>query len=160
MSLTFLAEQWRFATRQLVEMRRRLREQAPAQESIETVYRSVPGIGEVVARTLATELGDMARFANERALFSYTGLTPSAHSSGASVRRGHISRQGSSRIRQLLVETAWRALPRDTALQESFDRIAATRGKKRAIVAIARRLTGRIRACFRQGTTSAVGTYA
>lgn len=159
-SLTFLAEQWRFATRQLIEMRRVLREQAHAQQKLETVYRSVPGIGEVVARTLATELGDMTRFTNERALFSYTGLTPSEHSSGASVRRGHMSRQGSSRIRQLLVETAWRALPRDTVLQESFDRIAATRGKKRAIVAIARRLTGRIRACFRQGTTYAVGTYS
>lgn len=159
-SLTLLAEQWRFATRQLIEMRRLLRAQAQAQAPIEKVYRSVPGIGEVVARTLATELGDMTRFTNERALFSYTGLTPSEHSSGASVRRGHISRQGSSRIRQLLVETAWRALPRDAVLKESFDRIAATRGKKRAIVAIARRLTGRIRACFRQGTTYAVGTYA
>lgn len=159
-SLSLLAEQWRFATRQLIEMRRLLRAQAQAQAPIEKVSRSVPGIGEVVARTLATELGDMTRFANERALFSSTGLTPSEHSSGASVRRGHISRQGSSRIRQLLVETAWRALPRDPVLKESFDRIAATRGKKRAIVAIARRLTGRIRACFRQGTTYAVGTYA
>ena len=45
------------------------------------------------------------------------------------------------------------ALPRDAVLKERFDRIAATRGKKRAIVALARRLTGRIRACFRQGTT-------
>jgi transposase len=114
----------------------------------------------VVARTLATELGDMTRFANERALFSYTGLTPSEYSSGTSVRRGHISRQGSSRVRHLLVETAWRAMPRDAVLKESFARIAATRGKKRAIVAIARRLTGRMRACFRQGTTYAVGTYA
>jgi Transposase IS116/IS110/IS902 family len=75
--LTLLAEQWRFATRQLIEMRRLLREQAQAQQEIEQVYRSVPGIGEVAARTLATELGDMTRFANERALFSYTGLTPS-----------------------------------------------------------------------------------
>src|SRR4030095_9473 len=137
-SLRLLAEQWRFATRQLIEMRRLLRDQAKAQEDIEKVYRSVPGIGEVVARTFATELGDMTRFANERALFSYTGLTPSEYSSGASVRRGHISRQGSSRVRHLLVETAWRALPRDRVLKEMFDRIAATRGKKRAIVAIAR----------------------
>ena len=158
--LKMLAEQWRFVTRQLIEMRRLLRDQAKAQEDIEKVYRSVPGIGEVVARTLATELGDMTRFANERALFSSTGLTPSAYSSGASVRRGHMSRQGSSRVRHVLVETAWRALPRDGVLKEIFDRIAATRGKKRAIVAIARRLTGRIRACFRQGTTYAVGTYA
>ena len=159
-SLALLAEQWRFATRQLIEMRRLLREQAQAQQEIEKVYRSVPGIGEVAARTLATELGDMTRFANERALFSYTGLTPSEYSSGTSVRRGHISRQGSSRVRHLLVEIAWRAMPRDAVLKEIFDRIAATRGKKRAIVAIARRLTGRIRACFRQGTTYAVGTYA
>jgi transposase len=155
-----LAEQWRFATRQLIEIRRLLQEQAAAQAALEQVYRSVPGIGAVVARTLATELGDMTRFANERALFSYTGLTPSEYSSGSSVRRGPISRQGSGRVRHVLIETAWRALPRDTVLQEIFDRIAATRGKKRAIVAIARRLTGRIRACFRQGTTYAVGTYA
>ena len=51
MSLTWLAEQWRFATRQLIEMRRLLRDQAQAPEEIDKVYRSVPGIGEVVART-------------------------------------------------------------------------------------------------------------
>jgi len=158
--LPLLAEQWRFATRQLIEIRRLLQAQAAAQAELETVYRSVPGIGAVVARTLATERGDMPRLANERALFSYTGLTPSEDSSGPAVRRGHSSRQGSGRVRHLLIETAWRALPRDKVLQEIFDRIAATRGKKRAIVAIARRLTGRMRACFRQGTTYAVGTYA
>jgi transposase len=157
-SLTLLADQWRFATRQLLEVRRLLREQAKVQEGLEKVYRSAPGIGEVVARTFATELGDMTRFTNERALFSYTGLTPSEYSSGASIRRGHISRQGASRLRHVLVETAWRALPRDPALQEIFDRIAAPRGKQRAIVAIARRLIGRIRACFRSGTLYAVGT--
>ena len=102
----------------------------------------------------------MTRFANERALFSYPGLTPSEDSSGASVRRGPMSRQGSSRVRHVLVDIAWRAMPRDAVLTELFARIAATRGKKRAIVAMARRLTGRIRACFRQGTTYAVGTYA
>jgi transposase len=117
-------------------------------------------MGEVVARTLATELGDMTRFANERALCSHTGLTPSECSSGPSVRRGPMSRQGSSRVRHLLIETAWRALPRDAVLKEIFDRLAATRGTKRAIVAIARRLIGRIRACFRQETPYAVGTYA
>src|SRR5215468_10957883 len=158
--LTLLAEQWRFATRQLIEIRRLLREQAAAQAALAQVYRSVPGIGAVVARTLATELGDMTRCANERALFSYTGLPPSEYSSGPSVRRGPMSRQGSGRVCHVLIETAWRALPRDTVLQEMFDRIAATRGKKRAIVAITRRLTGRMRACFRQGTTYAVGTYA
>jgi transposase len=156
--LTLLADQWPFATRPLLEVRRLLRDQATAQAARETVYRSAPGIGEVVARTLATELGDMRRFANERALFSSTGLTPSEDASGASIRRGPISRQGASRLRHVLVETAWRALPRDPILQAIFDRSATPRGKQRAIVAIARRLSGRIRACFRHGTTSAVGT--
>jgi transposase len=102
----------------------------------------------------------MSRFANERALFSDTGLTPSAYSSGAAVRRGPLSRQGSSRGRHLLVATAWRALPYDAVLQTMCERLAATRGKKRAIVAMARRLIGRMRACFRQGTRYAVGTLA
>jgi transposase len=134
-------------------MRRLLRDQAQAQEDIAKVSRSVPGIGEVVARTFATALGDRTRFANERALCSSTGLTPSAYASGASVRRGPMSRQGSRRVRHVLVETAWRARPRDGVLKERFDRSAAPRGTKRAMVAIARRLPGRLRACFRQGTT-------
>jgi transposase len=50
-SLTFLAEQWRFAPPQLIEMRRLLRAQAKAHAALAKVYRSVPGIGEVVART-------------------------------------------------------------------------------------------------------------
>src|SRR5262249_157702 len=147
-SLTLLAEQWRFATRQLLEMRRLLRHQAQAQEQIEKVCRSVPGIGEVVARTFATELGDMSRFTNERALCSYTGLTPSAYSSGASIRRGHISRQGVSRLRHGLVETAWRALPRGPIPPAMFERVAATRGKQRALLAERRRLLGGVSAGF------------
>jgi transposase len=155
-----LAEQWRFVTRQLLERRRLLRAQATAPAAIDKVDRSVPGLGEVVARTLATELGAMSRFANARALCSSTGLTPSAYASGAAVRRGPLSRQGSRRVRPVLVETAWRALPYDAVLHTMWERMAATRGKQRAIVAIARRLIGRIRAGFRQGTMSAVGTLA
>jgi transposase len=156
--LTLLADQWRFATRQLLELRRLLRAQAHAQEELDKVSRSAPGLGEVVARTFATALGDMTRVTHERGLCSSTGLTPSAYASGASMRRGPISRQGASRVRHVLVETAWRALPRDPALQEIVDRMAAPRGKQRAMVAIARRLLGRIRACFRHGTLYAVGT--
>jgi hypothetical protein len=50
-SLMLLADQWRFATRPWLEVRRLLREQAKAQAALATVYRRVPGIGEVVART-------------------------------------------------------------------------------------------------------------
>lgn len=155
-----LIEQWRFFTRQRLELRSALQKQADKDNKLETIYRSVPGIGLITSRTLANELGDLSRFENERALFSYTGLTPSEHSSGPTVRRGHISKQGSARVRWLLVEAAWRAVAKDEALKDAFERIAKTRGKKRAIVAIARKLIGRIRACCRTGKIYAVGTYA
>lgn len=45
------------------------------------------------------ELGDMSEFANERQLFSYTGLTPSEDSSGEQIHRGHITKQGNRHLR-------------------------------------------------------------
>jgi|SRR3990167_3259729 len=159
-ALGLLSSQWRFLTEQIKEIEKRLAEQAKQDES-EKVYRSVPGIGPVSSRVLSNELGDLSkRFENERALFSFTGLTPSEHSTGSSVHKGHISRQGSSRIRKYLIEVAWRAIEQDVALKDIFERIAQTRGKKRAIIAIARKLIGRIRACFRQGCVYQLGVVA
>jgi len=159
-SLRLLIEQWRFLNAQIKELRQKLEEQARENKQIE-VYRSVPGIGEVGAPMLANELGDLSkRFVNERKNFSFTGLTPGEHSSGESERKGAISRQGSPRIRKYLIEVAWRAIYQDQALLEAFERIAKTRGRKRAIVAIARKLIGRIRACFKQGCLYQVGVVA
>jgi transposase len=159
-AFNMLIEQWKIFTNQILEFRKALKVQADKDKKLRSVYRSVPGIGLITSRTLANELGDLSRFKNERALFSYTGLTPSEYSSGEHIRRGHISRQGAARIRWLLVEAAWRAISKDIALKEAFKRIAKGSGKKRAIVAIARKLIGRIRACFRTEKEYAVGTYA
>jgi transposase len=158
--LQLWAEPWRLVTRQLLERRRRLRAHAPAPAAIDQGDRRGPGLGEVVARTLATARGDLPRWAHERARCSSPGLTPSASASGASVRRGPLSRPGSRRGRHLLVATAWRALPYDAVLHTMLERRAATRGKHRALVAMARRLSGRRRACCRPGTLEAVGTVA
>ena len=46
----------------------------------------------VVAVTVVAEVGDFSRFDNPRQLMAYLGLTPSEHSSGASVRRGGITK--------------------------------------------------------------------
>ena len=100
---------------------------------------------------MSNELGDMSQFPNERALFSFTGLTPGEYSTGEKIHRGHISRQGSSRIRGVLVEAAWRAIREDAGLRLDYERIKARRGAKRAIVAIARKLVGRARAVFKAG---------
>ena len=93
----------------------------------------------------------MSQFSNEKKLFSYIGLTPIEYSSGEHVYQGHISRQGRSMFRHIFIESAWRAIKKDPSLMAIYQRIAKTRGNKRAIVAIARRLAGRIRACIKDG---------
>lgn len=139
---------WQGIDEQLRHLEAKLREQAK-HDPLEQWYRSVPGIGPLAARVLANELGDMQHFPNERALFSFTGLTPSEDSSGDTRHIGHISRQGAGRLRYVLIESAWVAIRKDPDLATAFARIAHRAGKKRAIVAIARKLVGRIRAVIR-----------
>lgn len=134
------------------EILKKLHEQAEA-DPVDVIYRSVPGIGALSARILANELEDMQRFRNEKGLFSYTGLTPSEYSSGEHKHLGSISRQGKSLLRMILVQVAWRSIEQDQRLLEVFERISKKAGKKRAIVAVARKIIGCIRSCFKTGAT-------
>lgn len=71
------------------------------------------GVSLVTATTIAAEMGDLKRFPTASSLMAYLGLVPSEHSSGATQRRGSITRTGNSRVRRLLVEAAhhYRHLP-------------------------------------------------
>lgn len=93
----------------------------------------------------------MQQFSNEKQLFSYLGLTPVEYSSGEHVRQGSISRQGRGVLRHIFIESAWVAIKKDPQLMAIYHRTAKTRGGKRAIVGIARRLAGRLRRCARLG---------
>jgi len=144
--------QWETFTLQLLEFRKVLQKQGDDEKHVHAIYESTPGIGLISARILANELGDMSRFSNEKKLFCFLGLTPCEYSSGENVRRGHISRQGPSRLRALLVEVAWRAVTVDGGLKLTFDNLKKRIGAKKAIVAMARKLIGKVRACFRTNT--------
>jgi transposase len=76
---------------------------APVVEAMQAM-RGVSQIGAVV---LAAEIGDFSRFSHPRQLVSYLGLSPSEHSSGNHVRRGHITKAGSKHARHMLIEGAW-----------------------------------------------------
>ena len=76
---------------------------APVVAALQTMR----GMALVNAATLIAELGDLARFANPRQLMAYLGLVPSEHSSGASVKRGSLTKAGNSAARRLLIEAAW-----------------------------------------------------
>lgn len=146
------AQEWTELTQKMKEIEKQLEIQAKTDKTIHFLYTSVPGIGLIHARELANELGDMSQFQNEKKLFSFTGLTPTQHSSGDNIRLGHISRQGSSILRKVLVEASWVAIAKDPSLREVYDRLSQRGGSKRAIVGVARRLVGRIRSCLLNGT--------
>ena len=76
---------------------------APVVAALQTMR----GMAVVNAATLIAELGDLSRFANPRQLMAYLGLVPSEHSSGASVKRGGLTKAGNSAARRLLIEAAW-----------------------------------------------------
>ena len=68
---------------------------------------SLRGVALVTAATLLAELGDVTRFASPRQLMAHLGLVPSEASSGATVRRGAITKAGNSLARAVLLEAAW-----------------------------------------------------
>jgi transposase len=74
---------------------------------IVAALQTMRGMALVNAAPLIAELGDLSRFADPRQLMAYLGLVPSEHSSGASVRRGGITKAGNGAARRLLIEAAW-----------------------------------------------------
>jgi transposase len=107
---------------------------------------SAPGIGMLTAIRLTLEWGDVSRFGRKEEFASFLGLVPSDYSSGDQERRGHITKQGNRSVRRWLVESSWIAIRYDPVLLEKFRRVLRNCGsKKKAIVAVARKLALRLR---------------
>lgn len=150
-TLKILIQHWLYFNDSIKVLKKRIRLQAKEDSEIGNIYLEMAGIGLLSARTLANELGDFSQFHSQSGLFSFIGLTPKEYSSGDHTRRGNISRMGNPIIRKILTEAAWKAIGQDSDLNSVFDRIQKNTGsKKKAIVAIARKMIGRIRGKFKK----------
>jgi transposase len=109
------------------------------------LLQTIPGIGPLSAMEILVELQDITRFRTADELSAYLGLTPSQYSSGEHIRMGHITHAGNSRLRTTLVESSWLLIRKDPEMRRKYERVKHKRGGKRAIVAVARNLSGRIR---------------
>ena len=110
-------------------------------------FHSAPGVGWFTAIRLVLEWGEdiAGRFAKGDKLASYIGLTGSEFSTADTERRGPITRQGTKHVRSWIIECAWSAYRKDPVLLSKFQRVRqATRSKKKAIVAVARKLVVRL----------------
>jgi transposase len=114
-----------------------------------------PGVGPVTALAMVLTLGPAERFGDGRKVGSYFGLIPSEHSSGGRQRLGHISKQGSSFLRFLLVEAGQSAARYDAELGRFYRRLALRKHRALAKVAVARKLAVRLYLMLREDWTYA-----
>jgi transposase len=101
---------------------------------------SHPGVGPLTGLAFALIIGSPERFRCGKQIGSYLGLIPCEDSSAGKQRLGHISKQGNSLLRFLLVEAAQIAVRDDPNWRRKFLHLAMRRGRKIAKVAMARRL--------------------
>lgn len=106
------------------------------------------GVGIFTAIRFVLEVGDIHRFATADSVAHFYGLTPQEHSTGDTVRRGRIRKCGPAFIRAWIIQCAWAARGRhgDAELREFYEKLWPRLGKKKAIVAVARKLALRLRA--------------
>ena len=161
-----LPEHLRSATGPLLEVLRVLDEQiSRADERLEEVATRqplikrlclIPSVGPVTSITFVALVGECSRFSSAKQVRAYLGLVPREDSSGERKLRGHITKAGDSRMRSLLVEVGWSILSSKKAgvqgLRQWALRVAARRGKRVAVVALARKLAGILYAMWRDGT--------
>jgi len=141
--------------RQLAWIDTRLEHLARTDETVERLC-TAPSVGPVTAAAFSTTVDDPRRFKSAHQVEAYLGLTPSEWSSGEKQSKGHITKAGNNRMRKLLVQVAVSILrlrsPRTEALRKWATGIAVRRGKKIAIVALARRMAGVLFAMMRDRT--------
>lgn len=121
---------------------------------------TAPGVGPVVAMTFQAVLDDPTRFGGDAARASaFVGLVPREDSSAERQHKGHITKTGPGELRALLVQASWviwrGRSAAGAALRTWAQVLAARRGRRIAIVALARRLTRILYAMWRDATAFA-----
>lgn len=115
---------------------------------------SLPGVGTITATHALARLGDWREIKNVRQIAGFLGLVSSEHSTGDKQNRGEITRIGDSRLRNKLIQCAWVAIRKDPELRAFYRRIYERQPKKvaarKAIVAVARKLTTRMYAVLKE----------
>jgi len=131
-------EEWRALGARIRRVEEEIdRQMAPFEEAV-TLWQSIPGVDRVTACNLVAELGvNMAQFPSAQHLASWAGLCPGNNES-AGKRMSGTMRDGNKWLRRTLCQAAWAVTrKKDCYLAAQFRRLAARRGMKRAVMAVA-----------------------
>jgi transposase len=128
--------------------------QAARADTVTRRLMTAPGVGPIVALAYQATVDDVGRFSTPGAVTSYLGLVPREDSSGERQRKGAITKAGPSRMRVLLIQSAWhlwRSPAGSATLHAWARRVGERRGRRIAVVALARRLARILWAMWRDG---------
>lgn len=104
------------------------------------LLQTIPGFGTTTAFLLASEVGDIKRFTTAKKFASYFGMVPRLSQSGNHAYYGRITKLGNPYVRWLLVQAAHRYYRMDKEAKRFVDRLSFRAGKKKATVALARKI--------------------
>jgi len=127
--------------------------QAAAEQNAEArLLMTHPGVGPVVSLAYVLIVGDWRRFPRGKQVGSYLGLIPAEASSGKHQQRmGHITKQGNTLLRWLMVEAAIKAQSKDPSWHRQYVRLSKNKHHGVAKVAIAHKLAVRLYWMLRSG---------
>jgi transposase len=149
--LHLLLERLRFLEGQTRGVEAKLDELAAGDARV-SLLPSIPGVGPRTAEVIAVHLFDAKRFGSAEEVSAYAGLVPRQYQSGETDRRGRITRRGPKLLRAVLVECAWCSLRYNAWARDTWLRVQHNGcSKKKAVVALARRLLVRCWAILKTG---------
>jgi transposase len=110
-----------------------------------------PGIGTFGAALLLAEIGSIQRFRTSHELAAYAGLTPSTQSSGGKTTHGGVGRSGSPWLKWILIEIVQSLKLAPGPVGAQYQRLLRSKGKAKATVAAARKLSCYLYWCLKEG---------
>lgn len=128
-----------FLEKQIHEQELKIRKLAKSNPDVYRI-KGIPGFDVLTAMVFVAEVGDVTRFRNAEQLAAFTGLVPRVYASGGKYNTGRITKTGPRLLRWMLVQSAWAAIRCCPVLRSKYTSIMKRRGKKVAIIAIARML--------------------
>ena len=138
-----LVERLLLLEKQIELLYKKINDETEKDEKVQKLM-TVPGIGPITALSYVAYIGDVNRFENAHQVSNFIGFVPKVDRSCTINRLGHITKQGNSLLRSLLVQAAWSCVrsKNGAALRDKYNYMSVTRGigKGKSIVTIARKM--------------------
>ncbi len=123
----------------LAPLERELRQAAKADARV-ILLKTIPGVGDLLGLTLASEIGDVSRFSTPRKLIGYAGPAPRVNQSGDRSRTGALSKAGSRTLRWAAIEAAHASWRPTNPWHQHYSELVKGAGKNPAKSAVARKI--------------------